>query len=293
LSGGDAGDPRVLEALLDYYDYKKNSSGDRQSESDKRAYREILLARAQIGGSLDWRNDNDSAKLQPHEAADPHWFGAAVGESTGGAFLQFDFGPAVHDLMTRDEGFSRFSEIEVLSAQGRVYSSDRQAHAQVDALKFFNMVNLVPFESYDKELSWHVGFELTPRKEIGRADVYRVALDPALGYGFGNEILYAYALLASSFESAVFSGAAATVYVGPEIGSIYTPREHLKIHLALKHLVAAVAASDEFNQSFATLKAFYSPTPAFDYGIEALAATANGQFPVNWSEVSFKGQKFF
>src|SRR5262249_53537364 len=155
------------------------------------------------------------------KSADPHWATIGAGHSSQGNFLAVEFYPSIHDLMGRDEGFVRFSEIEVLGLSSRYYpNSKNMTHWQLDSLKLFSMSNFVPFEPYDHELSWRVNLEVTSRKEIARADAHRGELSSALGLGtrFFNDV-YIYALFGVSLESGSTSGPAVNSYLGPEAGS--------------------------------------------------------------------------
>ena len=289
-------DPKVLETLIDYYDFKKNETWGWKRDSDKKAYNDLLIARAKVGGSVQWQPIPEEFNQRPDNSAAPHWVNLSGGTSTEGSFLGVGFNPAVHNLMARDEGFVRFSEVEVLGVSGRYYNNtDKMNHWQLDSVKLFSMVNLVPYESFDHELAWRITTEITPRKEIDRADVQRISASPAVGYGLqsNDHKFYGYALLDMSLESGASFGPALNLYLGPEAGVIYTPINHFKVHLLGRHLVATTPSRFEANKSLVSLQIFRSISPSFDYGAEALGATTNMQFPMNWSEVTLKGRYFF
>lgn len=297
-------DAKVLETLIDYYDFKKNETWGWKRESDKKTYNNLLVARSKVGGSVEWKPIPEEFNQRPDNSAYPHWFTLSGGTSSEGNFLGVGFNPAVHSLMARDEGFVRFSEVEVLGINARYYTSvgndsagpgNKMNHWQLDSLKLFSMVNLVPYESFDQEFAWRITTEITPRKEIARADIERISISPAIGYGFqsNDHKFYTYGLLAASLESGASYGPSLNLYLGPEAGLIFTPKNHFKMHLLGKHMIAATKSRYEANKSLLSLSGFHSISSSFDYGFEFMSATTNMQFPANWSELTLKGRYFF
>ena len=289
-------DTSVLEALMEYYHFTKISQSGKLEAGDEKIYREVLLNRAGLGHHSEVALQGENRVPSPDLSHEPHWVSLAAGVAGPGAFIEGEFSPALHDIMSRDEGFIRYSGVSFLDSKIRYYSAPgSHSSFQLDSLKIVEIANLVPYETFDHQFSWRLNAEISSRKELNCIDCYKVSLAPAAGIGlnlFGKKG-FTYALLELPVESGRHLDPLMRLQVGPEVGGFWVPRSGMKFNLFARHLVTALPLGAPLSESFAGVRFFYAASPSLDVGLTALTATTQWQWRAPWSEGSLILRHYF
>jgi hypothetical protein len=160
-------DSFVLDTLIEYLEYKKKTSKKNElPPGTARLYREVLLARAkqpQATSSL------DLAIPSPPPHLGHRIFRAALGygtESDHGPFVTLELRPALHELVSRSEGYSDGLEIEIPKAVMRYSTSHDENKLRLERFDFARVTALSDITHIMGGLSWSGGFGLQTRRDI-------------------------------------------------------------------------------------------------------------------------------
>lgn len=229
LFGDKVSKARVLDAALDYFEYRFPEDMDETRKSASKDFKQgILLARANLGVKSE-ELEISTSRGMPEELA-PHRGhslmrlqagGGGVSGTLGGLEIGWRF--ALHDLLDPYEGYPKWAQIEFGSVRLRYFPG--VTGLELEELSVFNVKSLNPWNAYNRGLSFNVriayegvkdgtctrcgllGFEAGPGITVpfGRAEnaVGFVFLDGALQWGPG------------------FSGAAVRLAGGPRVGLLW------------------------------------------------------------------------
>ncbi len=212
---------RVLDAVIDYYQYKLTPGAVREKEERQAGLRRLLLSRAAIPAAalppedLPWLTappdtGHDSAKFSVAAGAArilasngaSNGAGSGNGRDTSFAeFAEFSVQPAFHDLMSRDAGYAPFSQINLLHL--RVRYEREPAQWRLERLGLIDMVSLSPLSRLIAQPSWKFGLGWQRNRDIACGQCAPFFLNAGIGVSvetavFDREVYFA--MVEGSYE---------------------------------------------------------------------------------------------
>ncbi|MEO5654687.1 MAG: DUF4105 domain-containing protein, partial [Nitrosospira sp.] len=131
----------VLNAYMDYLQYQ---SMQEKSTGEIKIPRSVLLARSRLPATDDGPIDTITRlSSRPDQGHGTDRFRLGIGHNAREPFLEFAYRPAYHDLMARDVGYDKNSEIIFMDFKLRYYlESDR---VRLDQAKILSITALNPY----------------------------------------------------------------------------------------------------------------------------------------------------
>jgi len=153
----------ILDAYLDYAQYQ-NMRRERSAGVIDPTTRKILLERS----NLDFRR-NDSFETTRFSSPPELGHGSArvklgIGGNESELFEEISFRPAYHDLLAKETGYGKDSQILFLDITARYYNESRKA--RLDSLKLIDIISLTPYDSLFKKLSWKLSVGLDTIRDL-------------------------------------------------------------------------------------------------------------------------------
>lgn len=153
----------VLDAYLDYTQYR-NMQKERSAAAIDPTTRQILLERSQ----LDYRREDSPEPVRfstpPEQGHGSARLGLGIGRNEKELFEEISIRPAYHDLLAKDAGFGKDSQILFLDLTGRRYN--KSGKTKIDSLKLIDIVSLTPYDPLFKKLSWKLGIGVDTIKDL-------------------------------------------------------------------------------------------------------------------------------
>jgi hypothetical protein len=165
----------VLDSLITYYQYQRQKSSEGLTGENLSKLQDLLAKRAEIPASIEKREVPEVLKnTRPDLGHDSYRYSFGLGykDGTGGIaddpnqshqmFYEFHWRSSYHDLLSSDEGFANFSEIEVPTVDIRYYAE--QEKFRLDRLQIAKTTSIFPLSFLESRPSWavNVGY-FTPR----------------------------------------------------------------------------------------------------------------------------------
>jgi hypothetical protein len=167
----------VLDAYLDYAQYKNMQSGEETASFSQEA-RDILLARSRLGYQS---NDSEMVPFStpPELGHDSARVKIGEGIYEKEFFTEMSYRPAYHDLLAYDAGYSKDSQILFFDLRARYYHDTEKF--RIDSFKPIDIISLTPYDPLFKKKSWKlsVGVDTIKDEECGLCNSFR------FNYGIG------------------------------------------------------------------------------------------------------------
>lgn len=234
----------VLNAYMDYLQYQSM-----QEKNDKgvKIPRSVLLARSRLQETEDVNSEITRFSSPPHLGHGTDRLRLGMGHNAQEPFLEFAYRPAYHDLMAKDVGYDKNSEIIFMDFNLRYYyESDR---IRLDRAKLLSITSLNPYDPLFAKPSWRVDLEIDTLRDVSCN--YCNSFKGAYGRGISYRPDFFSPLLLFSFVDlkAEFSGHLKQNYrLGGdiEVGTFYDITENLRIKLAASYQVFFLGDSKRF-----------------------------------------------
>lgn len=152
----------VLDAYLDYAQNKKMRANDKKKVIDKNM-REAMVKRSRLkyrGKELQVTPFSEPPELSHGSSR----FRLGVGLFGDEVFQQLSFRPAYHDLLAKDTGYSKGSQILFFDLNLRYYNDRKKV--KVDSFKLVDIISLSPYDSVFKNKSWRLNFGIDTVKDL-------------------------------------------------------------------------------------------------------------------------------
>jgi hypothetical protein len=156
---------RILDLAYDQlrYDYLAGHV----SEADSRGLsRRILIARSRVGGLAPGENSAASEvevpTVRPDQGHDTSLVALSGGWRDDESFIDFQFRPALHDLLDNGGGYPEFTEVRILDTRLRVYPESGRVRLQ--ELTLFEIASLSPRSRAFKPWALSLGTGLRTRR---------------------------------------------------------------------------------------------------------------------------------
>jgi hypothetical protein len=235
----------LLNAYMDYLQYKgMQNEADRQKVNIPRS---VLLARSRlqfVSTEDDWITQFSSPPDLGH-GADRVRFGSGFNDDEG--FLELAYRPAYHDLMARDVGYDKDSEIIFLDFKFRYFFESERL--TLDRAKILAITAINPYDPLFAKPSWRLALEIDTLRD--RDCNYCNSFKGNFGGGLSYRPKYFSPLLLYSFVDVKteFSGDLDKDYrLGGdvEIGAFYDLSENWKIKLFGAYQVFVLGDDNDF-----------------------------------------------
>ncbi len=230
-------DPFVLDAAIASLFYEKNEQEAVWEASKKELQTGLLLQRSKLGKTAGPETELKHEESRPdlgHYAFRMSFSpGYLTSDALRGGFQEFGIKSAYHDLLNKDLGFLRFSQIDFPQVYFRYFP--RQKNFQLENLELLHITSLFPLSVFEKRPSWKLQIAYGNARVSDCLFCKSFQLRGGLGASANllNEqsILYALILARLELGTAFSSG----YRVGPEaqIAAIFNPMDDYKTRLAL------------------------------------------------------------
>jgi hypothetical protein len=156
---------RILDLAYDQlrYDYLAGHV----SEADSRGLsRRILIARSRVGGPAPGEDpaasDVEVPTVRPDQGHDTSLVALSGGWRDDESFIDFQFRPALHDLLDNGGGYPEFMEVRILDTRLRIYPES--GHVRLQELTLFEIASLSPRSHAFKPWALSAGTGLRTRR---------------------------------------------------------------------------------------------------------------------------------
>lgn len=167
----------VFDTFLDYAQYI-NMRRKKIDDLDLITNRAILLERSKLGlVQQDHKQTEFSTRPELGHGSDRLKIG--VGAFDGESFEEIAYRPAYHDLLAKDIGFGKGSQILFLDVTARYYHDIDQF--KLDKLQLIDIISLTPYDPLFKKKSWqfNIGIDTIKDFDCNFCNAFKTA------YGFG------------------------------------------------------------------------------------------------------------
>lgn len=234
----------VLDTYMDYLQYH-----NLQEKSDKEVKipHSVLLARSRLKVTDEWAGPTTRFSSPPHLGHGTDRFRLGMGHNDRESFLELAYRPAYHDLMAKDVGYDRNSEIIFMDFKLRYYLESERV--RLDQAKFLSITALNPYDTLFTKPSWRVDLEIDTLRD--KDCNYCNSFKGNYGRGVSYRPDFFSPLLLFSFidVKAEFSGQLEQNYrLGGDIemGAFYDISKNLRIKLAGSYQVFFLGESKRF-----------------------------------------------
>jgi hypothetical protein len=178
---------------MDYLQYR---SMQEKSDKEVKIPYSVLLARSRLQGTSDRLEDIITRfSTPPHEGHGTDRFRLAFGHNRHEPFLEFAYRPAYHDLMARDVGYDKNSEIIFMDFKLRYYTESERL--RLDQAKFLAITSLNPYDPLFPKASWRVdlGIDTLRDRRCGYCNSLKGSYGRGLSYRpefFSPLLLYSF-----------------------------------------------------------------------------------------------------
>jgi hypothetical protein len=179
----------LLNAYMDYLQYR---SMQEKSDKEIKIPRSVLLARSRLQATGDGLGDIITRfSTRPDQGHGTDRFLLGVGHNAHEPFLELAYRPAYHDLMARDVGYDKNSEIIFMDFKLRYYSESERL--RLDQAKFLSITSFNPYDPLFAKLSWRadVGIDTLRDRNCGYCNSIKGSYGRGLSYrpGFFSPLL--------------------------------------------------------------------------------------------------------
>ncbi len=178
----------IADTLSTYFDFRRQLKKGKLSDEEKEKWNQVKIRRSQFGSNKD---DGDAAKLiSPETRPDlghdafsiSPIFGAEETLESRTSYFGFKIKSAYHDLLNRELGYKRFSEIQFPWIELRYRTENK--HFFVEELGGIKVVSLTPYHSLDQNFSWKMGIAYTSAKDFGCLECRYLTWDAGIGFSY-------------------------------------------------------------------------------------------------------------
>ncbi len=148
----------VLDALLDYKEHMYVQQRVDDPTKPISVPRELLLERSKLKFK---RQDTETTRFStpPENGHGTDRFRLAMGHNDSELFQEIGYRPALHDLLAKEDGYDRHSQILMMDGRYRYYHETKRF--RVERFQLIDIITLTPFEPIFKRPSWKMslGFD--------------------------------------------------------------------------------------------------------------------------------------
>jgi len=239
---------RVQALLLDaYMDYLQYQSMQQASDQEVKIPRSILSARSRLRVDSDQNEGITLFSSPPHLGHGTDRVRLGFGHNDREPFMELAYRPAYHDLMARDVGYDKHSEIIFLDFKLRYYFESERV--RLDRANILSITSHNPYDPLFGKSSWRGSLEIDTLRD--RDCRYCNSLKAFYGRGFSYRPDFFSPLLLFSFIDfkAELSGHLQRNYrLGGDLeaGAYYDISENLRVKIAGSYHVFILGENKRF-----------------------------------------------
>lgn len=239
----------VLNAYMDYLQYQ---SMQEKSDQEIKIPLSVLRARSRLPNAIDSAEDELRGVITHFSSRPDHGHGTdrfrvGVGHNAHEPFMEFAYRPAYHDLMARDVGYDKNSEIIFMDFKLRYYLESERL--RLDQAKLLSITALNPYDSLFAKPSWRaeVKFDTLRDRNCGYCNSFNASYGRGASYRpefFSPLLLFSFIDLKTEFSGHLkqdfrLGGDA-------EVGLYYDISENLRVKLAGSYQIFLLGDSKRF-----------------------------------------------
>lgn len=271
----------VLDTYLDYAQYQ-NMKKAKSAEFIDGGTRKILLERSQ----LDYHR-TVPLEIIPFSTPPELGHGSAQARLGFGGnekefFEEISIRPAYHDLLAKDIGFGRDSQILFLETTLRYYHDSRQT--KLESFKLIDIISLTPYDSLFQKKSWRLSIGIDTIKDVDCS--YCNEFNARYGIGLANRSMP----LSTTFYSLVdFELALAKrldpyyrIGGGPTVGALIDVTQNSRVQIEGGYFNFGLGDRSDYYRASINLR--YAPSQNIDLRAEfnLLSGAREGVTAVNY-----------
>ena len=270
----------LLDTYMDYLQYK---SMQQKSDQEVKIPHSVLLARSRLQVADDETESITYFSSPPDLGHGADRFRFGMGHNDQEPFMEFAYRPAYHDLMAKDEGYDKDSEIIFMGFKLRYFLESERV--RLDQARFLAITALNPYDSLFFKPSWRVDLSIDTLRD--RDCNYCNAITGNYGRGISYRPAFFSPLLLFSFLDlrAEFSGNLRQDYrLGGdvEMGAYYDFNDLLRIKLAGSYRTFVVGEHKRFFTSHVTTRYALSQDLDIRFEFNRYDHNNEGIFAVNY-----------
>lgn len=269
----------LLDAYMDLLQYK---SMQEEISNEVKIPHSILLARSRLQVTDIEEDLTTHFSSPPHQGHGTDRFRVASGHNDDEPFLEFAYRPAYHDLMARDVGYDKDSEIIFLDFKLRYFLESEKV--RLDSVKILSITSLNPYDALFFKPSWRGTLEMDTLRDYdcNYCNSYKANYGRGISYRsefFSPLLLFSFLDVKTEFSSHLKQNYRLGGDV--EVGAFYDISENLKIKLAGSYQAFFVGDTKRFFTS--QFETRYSLSQDLDLRVELNRYDHNneGLFAVN------------
>lgn len=270
----------LLDTFLDYLQYH---SMQEKSDKEVKIPPSVLLARSRLQITDDERGSPTRFSSPPNLGHGTDRLRIGMGHNDRESFLELAYRPAYHDLMAKDVGYDKNSEIIFLDFKLRYYLESERI--RLDQAKILSITALNPYDPLFVKPSWRVDLEIDTLRD--RNCNYCNSFKANYGRGISYRPDFFSPLLLFSFidlKTELSSDLKQNYRLGGDIemGAFYDMSKNLRVKLAGSYQVFILGESKHFFTSHFITR--YAPSQDFDLRLELNRYDHNheGIFSINY-----------
>lgn len=270
----------LLNAYMDYLQYL---SMQRKTDKEVKIPRSVLLARSRLPISDDGNQQIKHFSTRPDQGHGTDRLQLSAGHNNHEPFLEFAYRPAYHDLMAKDTGYDKNSEIIFMDLKLRYYLESERV--RLDQAKFLAITALNPYDPLFNKFSWRfdVGIDTLRDHDCGYCNAFKGSYGRGLSYRphfFSPLLLFSFA----DVKAEVSKGLKDYYRLGGdvEVGAYYDVTQNWRVKLSGSYQMFFVGETKLFFTSHFVTR--YAITQDLDARIELNRYDHNneGIFSVNY-----------
>ena len=180
-------DPFVLDAAIANLFYEKQEKEGVLEEADKKLQASLLLQRSQLGKvpEKDQADIYQSVETRPdlghysYRASISPGFFYFSPQSSSGFFQELGIKSAYHDLLNKDLGYLRFSQIDFPNVYFRFYPNEQKV--RLEKFELLHITSLFPLGFIEKRPSWKLQVGYVSARDLPSETTGLFRLESGLG----------------------------------------------------------------------------------------------------------------
>ena len=239
---------RSQALLLDtYIDYLQYHSLQEKSDNELKIPHSILLARSRLQVADDGKNSITRFSSPPNLGHGTDRFRVGMGHNDRESFLELAYRPAYHDLMAKDVGYDKNSEIIFMDFKLRYYLESERI--RLDQAKILSITALNPYDPLFTKPSWRTDVEIDTLRDhdCNYCNSFKANYGRGISYRpdfFSPLLLFSFIDLKTEFSSHLKQSYRLGGDV--EIGAFYDVSKNLRVKLAGSYQVFILGESKLF-----------------------------------------------
>ena len=270
------GKTRVLDAAIDYLDFKYAKEILIENNPNMELKNSLLEERSKLGASVSMPTLKMNEKDSPHLGHGSRRIGFGAGEASNtGRFEQVSYRFSLHDLWDAPLGHNRHSTLEMgsfsLRYNEKVKYEGGKSKLWAEDLTLMNVVSLSPWDKFFRDFSWRAYFGAKTIRQKNYQNF--LAPSPSLAGGISQSFRHwSYYLMAGSefiFHSKI-AHQGYEVALGPEAAIFYNLSDRLITGLRGQWQYRIVGDDHEYYRFGAESRFFFNRSWAFDVNYDLL-----------------------